>query len=131
MAVDPAGLIIGNPGLFQTCVHGYRFVCEIIDLNKNVVVLRLRYRIEESPLALWGRFWGLLVRLTTDILNKILDVLQGIQKMSQKHEGGQARIVPPPSAVSGSGQVPNPPKMKKHSTAISRRARRTSSPSIS
>ena len=60
MPVDPVSLIIALPGLMQTCVHEYRFECEMMELDKNMKVLRLRYRIEGSRLVLWGRFWDLL-----------------------------------------------------------------------
>jgi hypothetical protein len=133
--MDAAGLIIGIPGLIRTCVHGYRFVCEMIDLDKNVAVLRLRYRIEESRLVLWGRYWGVLMpgddskvqssaqslddlleipgieALIMDILQQILVLLQETQRMSQKYDSTRAQnqsLTTAPSrdgAPSTAGQV--------------------------
>jgi hypothetical protein len=121
--MEVAGLLIGLPGLIQTCVHGYRFVCTMSDLDKNVIVLRLRYRIEESRLVLWGRFWGLLTPcddqqvqtppqnlddlleipgiqgLITDILNQVMKLLQDVRKMSEKYSGSQSQPRPSPDAT--------------------------------
>lgn len=58
--MDVGSLVIGIPGLVQSCVHGYRFVVEMLALDNNIAVLRLRYRIEQCNFQLWARFWGLL-----------------------------------------------------------------------
>ncbi|KAI4158216.1 MAG: hypothetical protein LQ342_007663 [Letrouitia transgressa] len=133
--MDAAGLVVGIPGLIQTCVHGYRFVCEMIDLDRNAYPLHLRYRIEESRLTLWGRFWGLLMpgdettsqsssqslddlleipgieALVTDILNHILVLLRETQEMSKKYERGHAHD------QSSANGLQTQSKMEKHSTS--------------
>lgn len=134
--MEVAGLVIGLPGLIQTCVHGYRFVCTMSDLDKNFLVLRLRYRIEESRLVLWGRFWGLLTPsddqkvqtsvqnlddlleipgiqgLIMDILNQVMKLLEDVRKMSEKYNGSQSQ--PQPSA-STTADGKNENSVTKHS----------------
>ena len=107
---DAAGLVLGIPGLVQACVHAYRFIGVMMDLDKSVIVLRLKYRIEESRLILWGRFWGLIETgktmivtksaqnlddlldiagvqdLIIDILKQVLGLLGRTGKMSEKYE---------------------------------------------
>jgi hypothetical protein len=110
------GLALGIPGLIQTCVHGYRFVCVMIDLDKTAAVMRLRYRIEESRMILWGRFWGLLdpedytkikdgtqnfddlleipgiKALVNDILKQVLVSLEEVQKLSRKYSAVEPQV---------------------------------------
>ena len=57
--MDAAGVIMGVPGLIQSCVHGYRFAGVMLALDDDIAVLRLQYRIEETRFHLWARFWGL------------------------------------------------------------------------
>lgn len=114
--MDAAGLVIGLPGLIQTCVHGYRFVCVMIDLDKTAAIMRLRYRIEESRLVLWGRFWGLLdpdnyskikpsthslddllkipgiETLINDILKQVMKTLEDVRQLSKKYSNDRPSV---------------------------------------
>ncbi|PVH96281.1 hypothetical protein DM02DRAFT_674936 [Periconia macrospinosa] len=117
--MDPASLAIGLPGLIQTCIHAYRFVKTIIHLGKDAGVLRLRYKVEETRLTLWGRHWGLLKseeelrnlrssqalkdllhlpgiqKLISDILDQIQLLLQDARGLSAKY----AEALPVPQAT--------------------------------
>ena len=109
--MDAASLVIGIPGLIQACVQGYRFTREILDLDKTVLTLRLRYRIEECRLVLWAGFWGLALSndnireegsqdshiglleipeiraLITDVLNQMLVLLEDTRRISERYNG--------------------------------------------
>jgi hypothetical protein len=114
-ALAVLGLVVGVPGLFQSCVHGYRTLISSVHVGKDSAILFTQLRIQQGRLIDIGRSWGLFVSddgnvssvpqgaatslvdqmrqqsaeaiapLINDILSQISDLLADSKKLSSRY----------------------------------------------
>ena len=113
-ALAVLGLVVGVPGLFQSCVHGYRTLISSVHVGKDSAILFTKLRIQQCRLINIGGSWGLSVSdegnvsstpqtttslvdqmkqqsaeaispLIKDILSQISDLLSDGRKLSDRY----------------------------------------------
>lgn len=73
------GLVIGIPGAFQSCIHGYRTLIDSKHIAEDSKRTHIKLRIQHGRLIDIGRSWGLAVsEVTGDVSSAAPLLAQGL-----------------------------------------------------